>query len=389
MIKIDYDIGKAIVDSCTCECGGLLSLPWGGAYGVDSYVIICANDLSHDTVVPVKSLTQMWKEGTEIPYFIKSHIENKHKEEIMEQESISAMVVKADTTKLTNYVRARFPRDLERPESARDFAIFCISHGLEPIRDCVPFQGAPYICVEWLDRQAAADSQFKGYNYEVFTREKKEALVFDPMDLVIECHVKIEGLDHPLVGLGVVTLDEREQKTERGTYRSPIVAKHAQQMAFKRARSAALKQRYHIPAPILEELPYTTVIDAEYRVLHDETITDKNSPEVVSVIAEPTKSYPANTGHSEGGVGEDISETTKGENSTKKMPRSAARRTSDQIKKEDVSDGFSLEKVANEVWGLQPGKLWPELNYLSARNFKEAGVETAWDCFLKLKVARG
>ncbi|GAJ23060.1 unnamed protein product, partial [marine sediment metagenome] len=149
---------------------------------------------------------------------------------------------------------------------ALDFAKWCIAHQLEPVRDCIPFQGTPYICVEWLDRQASGDEAFKGYSYKVYGQQAKEALDFDPKDLVIECQADWDGLDKPLVGLGVVTIQERETKTERGTYRSPVVASHAQQMAFKRARSAAFKQRYHIPAPILEELPYTIVVEAEYTI---------------------------------------------------------------------------------------------------------------------------
>lgn len=64
------------------------------------------------------------------------------------------------------------------------------------------------------------------------------------------------------------------------------------------------------------------------------------------------------------------------------------KRTPDEIKPEDLPDGFALGKVANELWGLQPKTVWDELNYTSVHNFQEAGVESPWDCFLKLKVVR-
>lgn len=61
------------------------------------------------------------------------------------------------------------------------------------------------------------------------------------------------------------------------------------------------------------------------------------------------------------------------------------RRDPETVKPEEVPDGFALEKIANQCWGWQPKKVWDELNYTSARNFQDAGVEKAWDCFLKLK----
>ncbi|GAH67683.1 unnamed protein product, partial [marine sediment metagenome] len=243
----------------------------------DSYVIKCASDPSHDKVTPVKGFYQMWKDGEELPSFIQDNIERKQRRKIMEQNDVKALVIKQDAAKLGTYLAARFPKDLVKPGAALDFAKWCIAHQLEPIRDCVPFAGNPYITVEWLDRQASEDKEFKGYSYKVFSQQDKEALDFDPKDLVVECQVNWDGLEKPLVGLGVVTKMEREAQTggevdeltAKG-YRAPVIRLHPQQMLFKRARAAALKQRYHILAPILEELPYTTIIETEYHVVTEE-----------------------------------------------------------------------------------------------------------------------
>jgi len=292
MIPVDYDLGKRVLDTCTCECGGALALCWGGSWGIDSYVLKCPVDPSHDKVVPVKSLTKMWKDGEELPSFIKDSIERKHRREIMEQNNVKAMVVKQDADKLSTYVKARFPRDLVSPEAALNFAKWCIAHQLEPIRDCIPYMGNPYITVEWLDRQASSDDKFSGYTYKVFGQQDKESLDFDPKDLVVECQANFDGLDKPLVGLGVVTKIEREARTggeideltAKG-YRAPVVRLHPQTMLFKRARAAALKQHYHIPAPILEELPYTSVIEAEYHIV-TETSPPKLKPKAQAKKAE-------------------------------------------------------------------------------------------------------
>ncbi len=293
MITVDYELGRKIVDTCTCECGSGLSLPWGGSWGIDSYVIKCAADLSHDKVVPVKSFYQMWKDGEELPSFIKDNIERKERRQIVEQNNVKAMVVKQDADKLSAYLQAKFPQDLARRDAAVDFAKWCIAHQLEPIRDCVPYHGNPYITVEWLDRKASNDDKFKGYSYKVFGQQDKEALDFDPKDLVVECQANWDGLEKPLVGLGVVTKIERESKTggevdeltAKG-YRAPVIRLHPQTMLFKRARAAALKQHYHIPAPILEELPYTTIIETEYHVVTEEPSKgdDTNDPELIHTL---------------------------------------------------------------------------------------------------------
>ncbi|GAI26159.1 unnamed protein product, partial [marine sediment metagenome] len=197
----------------------------------------------------------------------------------MEQNDVKAMVIKQDADKLSTYLQVRFPQDLTRREAALDFAKWCIAHQLEPIRDCVPYHGNPFITIEWVDRQASQDKGFKGYSYKVFSQQDKQALDFDPKDLVVECKAKFENLEQPLVGLGVVARIEREARSKDSAeaddvtgkgYRSPVVHVKPQQMVFKRARAAALKQRYHIPAPILEELPYTTVVEAKYRIVTEE-----------------------------------------------------------------------------------------------------------------------
>lgn len=191
----------------------------------------------------------------------------------MEQNEVKALVAKQDADKLSTYLQPKFPKDLVNRQAALDFAKWCIAHQLEPIRDCIPYHGNPFITIEWVDRQASNDDKFKGYSYKVFSQRDKEALDFDPKDIVIECQASFDGLETPLVGLGVVTKRERESTTGEATdevtargYRAPVVHLHPQKMAFKRARAEALKQRFHIPAPILEELPYTTVVEAEYTV---------------------------------------------------------------------------------------------------------------------------
>lgn len=69
-------------------------------------------------------------------------------------------------------------------------------------------------------------------------------------------------------------------------------------------------------------------------------------------------------------------------------PPATATRKAGDIKPSDIPNGFELEKIAFELWGLQPKDIWAELNYDSVKNFEDASVEAPWDCFLKLKAVR-
>ena len=54
------------------------------------------------------------------------------------------------------------------------------------------------------------------------------------------------------------------------------------------------------------------------------------------------------------------------------------------VKEKDVPDGEALENVMLGCFGWAPGRVWSEANYTSRNNFEEAGVETAWQLFLRL-----
>jgi len=374
LIPVDYELGKKIIETCTCQCGAELTLPWGGTWGINSHVIKCAADPSHDKVVPVKSLTQLWREGEPIPSFIADNIERRQRRKTMEQNEVKALVAKQDADKLSTYLQPKFPKDLVNRQVALDFAKWCIAHQLEPIRDCIPFHGNPFITIEWVDRQASNDDKFKGYSYKVFSQQDKESLDFDPKDIVIECQASFDGLEAPLVGLGVVTKIEREatsgetdEVTARG-YRSPVVHLHPQKMAFKRSRAEALKQRYHIPAPILEELPYTTVVEAEYTVKE----ASKGGEKVVEQAAHKRPG--------EGKAGTTILSPTKEAKSPKiGAPAAKPKRDPQTIKTFD-----QLWQALEEDFNMMKGQAFAELNVTC----QEELTELPADCYIRIASVR-
>ncbi|GAI65469.1 unnamed protein product, partial [marine sediment metagenome] len=56
MISVEYELGKEIVETCTCECGAGLTLAWGGSWGINSYVIKCSKDINHSQIARPASL---------------------------------------------------------------------------------------------------------------------------------------------------------------------------------------------------------------------------------------------------------------------------------------------------------------------------------------------
>jgi len=58
------------------------------------------------------------------------------------------------------------------------------------------------------------------------------------------------------------------------------------------------------------------------------------------------------------------------------------------LTKDDFPDTSVLIACAKSFWKLDEPEMWKELNYDNQKNFQDAGVETAWQCWKKLRDAR-
>ena len=91
-------------------------------------------------------------------------------------------------------------------------------------------------------------------------------------------------------------------------------------------------------------------------------------------------------GEGEGKNGEDAQVFPSPKAEAKKIAEPApARRRAIDIKPGDLPDTAALVKMAEELWGIPPDKLWLELNYNNRRDFEDSS-ETPWECFLRLKM---
>lgn len=55
------------------------------------------------------------------------------------------------------------------------------------------------------------------------------------------------------------------------------------------------------------------------------------------------------------------------------------------VKQKDVPDGEALENVMLGCFGWAPDRVWSEANYTGRKIFEDAGVETAWAVFCRLR----
>lgn len=68
---------------------------------------------------------------------------------------------------------------------------------------------------------------------------------------------------------------------------------------------------------------------------------------------------------------------------TKKKPAKERRDTA-TVTQAELDGPLALERVMKDCFGWPPNRVWSEANYGGARNFEDAGVETAWEVFQRL-----
>ncbi len=121
MIPIEYDEGQNLIRNFECECGGVLSLAWGGAYDIDGYVVICGQDREHTAIRKIRSLTQAYRQGAGAPLVVEDKIERR------------MMPSGGDINRALSMLAIRYPSaELDKP-SASLFLVDCMRLGLDPL----------------------------------------------------------------------------------------------------------------------------------------------------------------------------------------------------------------------------------------------------------------
>lgn len=268
MIPVDYELGKKLVETNTCGCGAALTLAWGGAYGINGYVLKCSRDINHDKIARPAELGPY-----DIPGFNLFNLKGRRKE--MEEE-----LGKGKATKLIKYegvvslTRAEAMEVLqtiwpEAPEvEVLKAAMICHQYGLNPLMKhvfLIPFKrrqkgmvvGEDYVTVLGIKANRLIAHRCGDFSYlddtpRVMTEEEQKRIFGNVDNTKIMAITKLKdskGNEAP--GYGSWPKDEDPYGTEKGNTRA--------NMAFIRSERNALDRLF------AGEMPQgVEVIDEEY-----------------------------------------------------------------------------------------------------------------------------
>ncbi len=423
---------KGLVNGQECaECG--LALTIRTVPERATMVVGCSNP-EHSGFRQRTTATEEYRRGAEVYPDIRDNIEAK-------------MIEKAGFSRAMNLLALRFPSAIHDMAGAALFINDCMRLGLDPLiqpAEAVPvtFRSKDKVTVAMVVTEDGALSmaargcpeEYDGAPatmplLDYLMREHRQRSYEDLMPMAQRTAEELCGDKEAYVW---VALGKRRSATETNPvygYFTKAEQKKAKENRLpagtqpgNQARVRAIKRwvRENFPEARQKMLEYTAeinrrsegakealeIIDAEYSILSTPStplisptgqkaaanpIKTRTTKQPGNKVGESAKRKPADQKPATAQSGADeatLFPEEKGAENTKNCEVPASRQVADQIKPDDIPDGFALEKIANEVWGLQPKQLWDELNYPSVHRFQDAGVESPWDCFLKIKAVR-
>ncbi len=220
------------------ECSNILTIAWGGFYGINSYILRCGTDVKH------KGITGHDKEY------------EKKKKEYFSMESKSLMVMD-ETAMLKRVEMARFPQDMTAKDKSL-LAQVAITYGFDPLMGEVTiYQGRPFVSIDGRYRKAQETGRLDGVESRPATKQERLDWQIEEGDYFLHAEVYVKGSKRPFVGWGRVRASETKAGSTRqgdntSTYKP--IQNNPQRMAEKRAEAQALRKAFHIPLPSAEDI---------------------------------------------------------------------------------------------------------------------------------------
>ena len=212
------------------ECGSLLTIAWGGYYGINSYILRCGTNIKHNGIT-----------GHDKVY-------EKKMKEYFSMES-KALMVMDENTMLKRVEMARFPQDLTLPEK-KLLAQVAITYGFDPLMGEVTiYQGRPFVSIDGRYRKAQESGLLDGVETRPANKQERIDWGIPDGDYFFRSEIYVKGATHPFVAWGRV----HKAETLGGKGFKPV-EKNPQRMAEKRAEAQGLRKGFHIPLPSAEEI---------------------------------------------------------------------------------------------------------------------------------------
>lgn len=296
MQAVTYDEGKKLINNHVCgECGAALTLPWGGAYGVDSYVVRCSVNSGHKGIVKAPTVTRLGRERMESMGGTPEEIatwENrfKEKEPKMSKELVPYERSTALTTEQASSILKQCWPGAPAEEVARA-ALLCQSYQLNPLMKHVYLIkfGNAWSTVMGIGATRLIASRGGGYSYIDGPRRMTDAEQESIRGEVDQDNIwaivvlrKSDGNTAP--GYGFWPRDVKPYGTDKGNSALNMAMVRAERQAFGRL----------FPA----EMPHVGVVDEGFMSANDYSVkVIDNEDDVFEVIpdrdevGEPAPTY--------------------------------------------------------------------------------------------------
>lgn len=242
------------------ECGGRLSMPWGGAYGVDGWVVVCTRDINHSTFKTVRETRKLLDPNTgyvEVDILTQQPVDD-----------IKALAVPTSREGMLDHFqkaakRGMFPQHLNAEMRAQLMDV-ALAYGLDPLfGELIIYQDKPYVTIQGRRRKDAEAGNQVSMTFRPLNAEEKA--------FYLECDAMAEG---DLIMIGTVRnannpghfveVMGRVLKSETGGSPHLPINKWRLEMCQKRIEMRGRSQLFGpIANPRREELPYGVTVEGE------------------------------------------------------------------------------------------------------------------------------
>ncbi len=222
--------------------GGALVIVWHA--GENSLVLRCGNNHFPEEITRQHSLTELRKQGVELPEPIKSNVEKGIRRRAMQQgnQSTAMTFQGVPTTDLAT-------GELLSLETVKALVAYAQKYQLDPARGHVVLMySKPYITLDGYLYHANRSGIAYSLRARPMTSLEVTEYKIQPADFGWISELEFTETKAKFIGTGIVTYDEMTAKSTKHPeqLRSPVVAKHPWQLAQKRAEWQALRRAFPI-----------------------------------------------------------------------------------------------------------------------------------------------
>jgi hypothetical protein len=268
------DMKQTVADGYSCgQCGGRLSVAWGGSFGHNGYILRCLKDIEHKTIN-------------------RHDVEREQKiqqiKEIRKLDSKSLMNM-SDAQMIERVNLTRFPNTVTIVDKKMLVKV-ALTYGFDPLMgELMVYQGRPFVTIDGRYRKAQETGLLDGVNTRPATRQEKEDWGIPLDDYYFKSEVFVKGATHPFIGWGRVRKSETAAGSTKdgdnsSTYKP--IQNNPQRMAEKRAEAQALRKAFSIPLPSAEDIGSPDADPGVYTVTSENYSIKEVEAEIVDGMPE-------------------------------------------------------------------------------------------------------